>query len=271
MRAPLAALALLAALLAATRVEAGPWGLERGHAYVKLGYARLPSRTLANPDRSQVAIPRFVKQELSLYAAFGLGGGLTAFASVPAWRSSELERFERAAGPGDVQAGLQVQLWERGPWRLALRGAAQLPSGDATRASGLLPTGSGVVESHALLSLGRSLAGGRAFGFVELGPQWRETLRDGFVYTAQAGWNAAPRLTLTVTLEGLEPYDAAPRAVALGSPVGFGDRVAYLSYGPAALVKLGRGVGVEAGASRVARARNLAVGTTWRVGVYWSR
>lgn len=269
-RRPATALALLAGLLLAPTALGGPWGLERGHVYFKLAYGRLPADTLANPDASQVEIPHFVKQELSLYAAVGLGARLTAFANVPLVRSSDLEDFRKESGFGDLQAGLQYRLGQRGPWLFAVRGALQAPTGDETRANGILPTGTGVWEGQAVLSAGRSFAGGRGFGFVELGPQVRQTLNDGVVYTAQLGWNAGARVVLLASLDGVEPYDKRPRAVALGSPVGFGDRVTYLNYGPSVILKLGSGVGLQLDVSRVARARNIAVGTSWRAGLSYS-
>ncbi len=268
---PAAALTLSAALLAAPSALAGPWGLERGHVYFKLGYGRLPADTLANPDASQVGIPHFLKQDLSLYGAVGLGAGLTLSTNVPLWRSSDLENFREEGGFGDVQAGLQYQVGKRGPWLFAVRGTLQAPTGDETRADGILPTGTGVWEGQAVLSAGRSFAGGRGFGFVEAGPQVRQTLNDGFVYAAQLGWNAGSRVVLIANLDGVEPYDKAPRAVALGSPVGFGDRVTYLNYGPSLIFKLGGGLGLQLDLSRVARARNIAVGTSWRAGFSYSR
>jgi hypothetical protein len=261
----------LAPLLAASAAWAGPWPVGPGHAYVKLGYAHLRSTVLANPDGSTADIPRFTKQELYVYGAVGLTPGLTAIVSAPLWRSSDLEDFQRESGFGDVQFGLQAQLGRSGPWTFALRGLAQAPTGDVTRAEGLLPTGSGVWEGELRVSAGRSLAGGRGYGFVEVGHQTRETLRDGLVYDAQVGWNLGPRAVLAVNLRGLEPYDKAPRDTALGSPVGVGDRVTYLTYGPSLIVKLGAGWGAQLDVTGVARARNLARGPQLGLGLTYSR
>ncbi len=267
-------LALWAACTAAcvpTVASAGPWAVGRGHAYAKLGYGQLRSTVLANPDGSTVDIPRFTKRETYLYAAVGLSSKWTAIVNAPLWRSSALQQFRRESGFGDLQFGLQGQLGQRGPWTLAVRGLVQAPTGDVTRAEGILPTGSGVWEGELRLSAGRSLAKGRAYGFVELGHQTRETLRDGFVYEAQVGVNLGPRVVVALNARGLEPYDKAPRAIALGSPVGVGDRVTYLTYGPSLIVRLGGGLGAQLDVTGIARARNLARGPQVNLGLSYSR
>jgi hypothetical protein len=259
------------ALAAAPSAAAGPWALGPGHVYLKLGYGRLDSDTLANPDGSQVSIPRFVKDDVHAYAAVGVSERMTLSASVPLRRRSDLEDFGSESGLGDVALGVQWQLERRGGWVFATRGVVQAPTGDETRAEGILPTGSGVWEGELRLSAGRSLGAGRGYMFVEAGHQFRELLRDGFVYEAQAGWNAHRRLVLAWNVRGLEPWSDRARDVALGSPVGVGDGVGYLVTGPTAIVKLVRGVAVQLDVEGALRERNLATGTTWRVGVSWSR
>ncbi len=261
----------LAWLLAPVVASAGPWPVGRGHAYVKLGYGHLRSTVLANPDGSRADIPRFTKQELYLYGAVGLTPRLTAIVNAPLWRSADLEDFRRESGFGDVQFGLQAQLGQRGTWTFAVRGMAQAPTGDVTRAEGILPTGSGVWEGDLRLGAGRSLAAGRVYAFVELGHQVRETLRDGFIYDAQVGLNLGARFVVALNLRGLEPYDKAARDVALGSPVGVGDRVTYLTYGPSLIAKLGGGWGAQLDLTGVARARNLARGPQLSVGLSYAR
>lgn len=267
----LAATAALGLLALAGRAEAGPWPVGRGHAYVKVGASHLRSTVLANPDGSTVEIPRFLKQEVYVYGAVGLTPRLTAIVNAPLWRSADLEDFRRESGFGDLQFGLQAQLGSSGPWTFAVRGMAQAPTGDVTRAEGILPTGSGVWEGELRLSAGRSLAGGKAYGFIEVGHQARETLRDGVVYEAQLGWNLDSRFVLAANLRGVEPYDKAPRDVALGSPVGVGDRVTYLVYGPSLIARLGGGWGAQFDVTGVARARNLARGPVFSLGLTWSR
>jgi hypothetical protein len=259
------------ALAAASPAVAGPWALGPGHVYVKLGYGRLDSDTLANPDGSQVAIPRFVKDDLHAYGAVGVSERLTLSASLPLRRRSELEDFGSEAGVGDLALGVQWQLGRRGGWVFATRGVVQAPTGDETRAEGILPTGSGVWEGELRLAAGRSLGGGRGYFFVEAGHQFRELLRDGFAWEAQAGWNASPRLVLAWNARGLEPWSTRARETALGSPVGVGDGVGYLVTGPTAIVKLGSGVAVQFDVEGALRERNLATGTTFRIGVSWSR
>lgn len=265
--------AIAAALVvAASAAEAGPWAQGRGHVYLKLSVQRLRSTTLAAPDGTDFPIPRFVKQDAGLYAAIGLSDRFTLVADVPAWRSSDLEGFREESGIGDVRAGLQVQLGRSGAWVFAVRGTVQAPTGDETRAEGLLPTGSGVWEGDVVVGAGRSLAGGKGYAFFEVGPQLRGGgLRDGATYTAQIGWNVSPRVVVAANLRGVEPYSHAPRDVPLGSPVGVSDRVTYAGYGPTLIVKLGRGLGAQVDVDGAFRTRNLATGIVLRVGVSYSR
>lgn len=263
-------------LLPATAAEAGPWALGRGRSYVKLSYGHLRATHLANPDASVVRIPRFVKDEVGLYGAVGLDDRWTLLVNAPLLRSSDLadqpDELGRESGLGDLAAGAQIQLGRRGASVFALRGEVQAPTGDESRAQGLQPTGSGVWEGMLVAGAGRSLAGGKGYGFLEAGHHLRgEGLRDGFAYGGQLGWNATSRLTLAANVRGLEPYDKRPPAVARGSFIGVGDRVAYLYYGPTVILKVAGGVGLQADLDLVARARNLAKGPTFRIGVYRSR
>lgn len=256
---------------AAATAEAGPWATGRGHSYVKLGYGRLVSTTLANPDGSQVAIPRFVKDDVVVFAAVGLDERVTLLADVPLVRRSDLEFFTSEAAVGDVAFGAQLQLGTRGRGVFAGRLMVQAPTGDETLAGGVLSTGSGVWEGEVVFTAGSTSPAGRVYYFAELGYRYRDVLRDGFTYGAQVGWNATPRLVLAWNVRGLEPWSDTPREVALGNPVGLGDGVASLAFGPTAIVKLGAGLAVQFDVEGTARERNLAVGTTWRMGVSWSR
>lgn len=266
------AAALVLFSLAAASAEAGPWAMGRGKLYAKLGYSHLRSTTLATPDGTQLEIPRFTKDEVLAYAAVGLSDRVTAIVNVPLLMSSNLEDFRRESGFGDVRGGLQVQLGATGPWVFAVRGLVQAPTGDETRAEGLLPTGSGAWEGEGVLGVGRSLSGGRGYAFLELGHNVRGSgLRDSFVYGLQVGWNTSSRVVLAANVRGVEPYDSSARTVAFGSPVGLSDRVTYVSYGPTAIVKLGRGVSAQLDVDGAFRARNLAKGPAFRVGLSYSR
>jgi hypothetical protein len=259
-------------LLSNAAAEAGPWATGKGHSYTKVGLGHLRSRTLVAPDGTAFDIPRFTKTEVGLYASYGLDDRFTAVLNLPAFRRSDLEGFGAEAGVGDVMLGLQMQLGRRGPWVFATRASVQLPTGDAERAEGLLPTGSGVHEGEVLLGAGRSLAGGKGYMFAEAGPVFRGgTLRDAFGYAAQVGWNVRPRLTVALNVRGVEPFSHKTRDVALGSPVGLSDRVTYLNYGPTVILGLRHGVSLQADVDQSARARNLARGLTYRLGVAYSR
>ena len=267
-----AALLLAAASLLAARAEAGPWATGRGRVYVKVSYDFLRSTELAQPDGSVLPIPRFVHEEGALYVAYGVSERLTLIGFAPAWRSSDLQDFGRESGFGDLRFGAQWQLTRKGPWQIALRALVQAPTGDETRAEGLLPTGTGVWEGEDVLSAGRSFAGGRGYGFAEAGYQWRGGgLRDGVVYGIQVGWNATPRLVIAGNLRGVEPFSHAPRAEAFGAPVGFGDRVTYASYGPSAIFKLTRWIAAQLDVEDAFRTRNLATGAKLRVGIAFTK
>jgi hypothetical protein len=265
------AFALLILLLAG-EAEAGPWATGKGHFYSKVSYQFLSSRKLAAPDGTQFEIPRFIKEDAGLFLTYGIDDRFTVLADVPFLRSSDLQGFGRETGVGDLRLGLQAQLGARGPWVFALRATIQAPTGDATRAQGLLPTGSGVWEGEGVLGVGRSLGGGRGYGFLEIGPEFRGGgLRDGIVYNLQIGWNVARRLLLAANLRGVEPYTKAPPGVPIGSPVGVSDRVTYTAYGPTAIVKVGRDWALQLDVDEAFNTRNLAVGTVFRVGVAFVR
>lgn len=270
------AAAALIFLLAAVRADAGPWGLGRGHFYGKLTYGHLRSTTLATPDGTLFDIPLFTKDELGLYAAYGVSERITLVVNAPLVRSSDLEdepdELQRESGLGDLQAGLQLQLGRSGAWIFAARGTVQAPTGDVGRAQGLLPTGSGAWEGEGVVSAGRSLAAGKGYGFVEVGHQFRgEGLRDGFVYAVQVGWNATRRVVLAANVRGVEPYNKKPPREARGSFVGVGDRVTYALYGPTLIFKLGSGWALQLDLDGAFRARNLAKGVTFRAGVSLAR
>jgi hypothetical protein len=262
--------------LTAAAAEAGPWATGPGHFYAKLSYQHLRTTTLAAPDGTRFTIPAFSKDELGIYAAIGLSDRCTLIANLPVLRSSNLhdqpDELPRETGVGDLQAGLQAQIGQHGPWVFALRGMLQAPTGDETRAEGLLPTGSGVWEAEAWIGAGRSLAGGKGYGFLEAGYGARGGgLRDALVYAAQIGWNANSRLTLAANFRGVEPWSQRAGDRSAGSFVGVGDRVTYASYGPSAIVKLGRGLGVQLDLDGAFHARNLAEGSVLRVGVFLNR
>jgi hypothetical protein len=191
---------------------------------------------------------------------------------VPIWLSSRLEAFGDEAGLGDLKAGLQAQLGRSGPWVFAVRALAQAPTGDETLAEGLLPTGTGVWEGEAFLSVGRSLAGGKGWAFVDAGHLTRGgKLRDAFLFAGQVGWHLNGRVALTAQVRGVEPYDKSARDVAIGSPTGLSDRVTYTTVGLGAMVKLGGPWTLQVDLEDTPRARNLARGLMLRSGLAFSR
>lgn len=259
--------------LAAGAAEAGPWAMGAGRVYAKLSYQGVRATTYAFPDGFKTTIPEFSRDDGQLYVAYGVSDGLTLIADVP-YRSSDLaddpDELGREGGIGDVRAGLQVQLGRSGPWVFAARGLVQAPTGDETISEGLQGTGSGAWEGEAWLGAGRSLLGGKGYGFVELGYQYRGSgLRDGLVYALQLGWNTSSRLVLAANLRGVEPYSTEAGDRTPGSFVGVGDRVTYVAYGPSLIFKANEAVGVQLDVDGAFHTRNIAKGTAFRVGVYW--
>jgi hypothetical protein len=266
--------ALLGALAAAlaSSAEAGPWALGHGHVYGKLSYGSLVSRRLAAPDGTVFDIPRFQKEDAGLYVAVGLGPRWNASVSLPVYRSNDLEDFRRESGIGDLQLAVQREVFKTRLWTGALRTGLQLPTGDETLAGGLLGTGSGEVEADLVLSVGRSLAGGKAWAFVETGPLLRGgALRDSWEYGGQLGWTFKPAFRAALNARGIEPFSKAPPDAPRGNPAGLSDRVTYLVYGPSVYFEFGRGFGLQLDLERDAHARNLARGTTYRGGITFYR
>jgi hypothetical protein len=257
---------------AAAGVEAGPWGLGRGRVHAQVGHGRLRTSTLHAPDGTAFEIPDYAHDEIGAFVSVGLTDRVTAFVSLPAWRSADLEDFGSESGVGDLRVGVQLPVLQRGLWALAVRGTLQAPTGDETRAGGVLPTGTGVWEADGMLSVGRALSGGRGWAFLEAGHLVRGgQLRDSFVYAAQVGWSLSERLRLSAGLRGVEPYDSSARAVAIGSPTGLSDRVTYVAYGPGLDLRLAGPWTLHLRVEDTFHARNLATGPTVRTSVSWSR
>lgn len=268
-----AAAFLIAAVPAA---EAGPWAVGQRQTYFKVSYQYLHSRNLATPDGTNFDIPLFRKDDAGSYIAYGVNGWLSVTTTIPFIRSSNLadvpDELGRETGVGDLQTSVQVQLGRRGPWVFAVRGTVQYPTGDETRAEGLLPTGSGVWEGMAVFGIGRSLASGGGYTYLELGHQYRGGgLRDGFVYEFQLGWNMTKWLVVAGNLRGVEPYTTRPGARTAGSFVGVGDRVTYVVYGPTAIFKVGKNWGLQVDGEGSFHERNLATGFVLRAGVTFQR
>jgi hypothetical protein len=275
-RASRTAALLGAVLLVSAAAEAGPWAVGRGHYYSKLSYQHRRSTTLATPDGTLLEIPVFTQQDAVAYLAYGVRSWLTVTADLPFLRSSNLpdmpDELPRVTGIGDMRFGAQVQLGRTGPWVFAVRGLVQAPTGDETSGLGLLPTGSGAWEGATYVGAGQSFASGRGYGFAELGYHLRGSgLRDGFLYEAQVGWNVTSRVVLAANLRGLEPWSDTPGAISPGSLVGTGDGTAFLTYGPTAIVRLSGAWGLQLDVESAVRAKNIAVGTVWRIGVTYQK
>ncbi len=266
------ALATVLSMLASSAAWGGPWKNEPGELYLQWSWARLSADRLADADGHDVDIADFTLDELSLYATYGFGDRWTAIFRAPIVRRSELDGFGTERGVGDLQLGLQGQLWESGPWRLAARGIVQAPTGDETAGLGELPAGSGVWELETSLSLGRSFGPeGKGYGFGELGHLARgKGFVDGIVYRAELGYRFGRdgRWISAARVWGVEPYqDPETRPVAV--PAGLGNDVAYLALGPSLTWDASERWSFQTAIDGAASARNIALGPTFRLGVVY--
>jgi len=253
-------------------VSAGAWGRPKGSFYLKTGYNYLPAEELATPEGEVVDIPRFTKNEGTFHLAYGVSSRLTAVLDMVVYRQSEIEGFDSAGGMGDTRVGLQCRLGSRGRGVFSLRGTLQVPTGDETKGLSVLPTGSGVWEGDIIVSAGSSLWGGRGWGQVAAGPYFRGgELRDGLSYGGQLGVRVWRRLLLMFNVRGVQPWNTEPGDLSTQSAAGFGDGVTYLAFGPGLAVELGGGVGVQLDLDGATNVRNIAKGTTLRVGLYVAR
>lgn len=274
MRSLLPGLAIF--FVSAAVADAGPWAAGKGKGYFRVSFQHLGSTKLVSPDGTNFTIPLFTREEVAIYGAFGLAKDWTVVVNLPVLRSSNLDDFpdelSRESGFGDIQAGIQRQLGSAGGWVFAARATVQLPTGDVERASGLLPTGSGVYEGDVVVEAGRSLGGGKGWMFVGGGPQFRGGgLRDGVVFGAQIGWKLTKTVALMGSTRGVEPFSHEAPRTARGSFAGVGDRVAYVILGPSLLWNLTKNSGLQFDAEFVAYARNLASGPVYRIGYFITR
>ena len=269
-------LGLAFSFLASAAAHAGPWPAGKGKGYFKISFQHLGSTKLVSPDGTTFTIPLFTREEVAIYGAYGLAKDWTAVVNLPVLRSSNLDDFpdelSRESGFGDVQVGVQRQLGSSGAWVFAARAMVQFPTGDVERASGLLPTGSGVYEGDVVVEAGRSIGGGKGWMFIGGGPQFRGGgLRDGVVFGAQIGWKVRDSLAIMGSTRGVEPFSHEAPKTARGSFSGVGDRVAYVVLGPSLLWNVTKTSGLQLDAEFVAYARNLASGPVFRVGYFLTR
>lgn len=264
------------ALLVSAHAEAAPWALGSGRFFARLGYQGTRSTTLSAPDGTQFDIPRFVTDDLDVSLGYGLGDRFTLLANLPVLRSSDLaddpDELGRESGFGDVQVGLEAQLARRGLWAFGARALVQAPTGDAERADGLQPTGSGVWEGDLAFSAGTSLWNGKGFAAAEAGYRYRGGgLEDAFIFSTQVGYLPTSRITLAMGLRGNQPFRYPDGSFGGGSFTGVGNGVTYVNYGPSLIVKLGAGLGLEMGVEGTFHARNIATGTLFRAALTFQR
>ena len=258
-------------LIGAARVDAQPWQAAAGHASVGATFTTLRTTQLATPDGTDIAIPRFARQEVLVSGAYSATDRVTVILAATLLAHTSIQAFDSARGFGDTRVGAQASLGQRGPWALAVRGVVQAPTGDAGLGSGLLPTGTGAWEGDAVFSIGRPL-GQRLFAFGEAGYHVRGGgLRDSFVFNSQLGFIAAPRVTLGWNVRGVQPFDTGPIGTTLASASGLGDGVTFVAYGPSASLRLMGGWSLLGGIDGGVHTKNLAAGAAYHVGLVFAR
>ncbi len=262
---------VLATSVGGAPVGAGSWPVGDGGLYASVTASYQSSDELATPSGAKERIPEFERRELSLYVEYGLSDRWTAIVKAPLAIDSSIEGFGSAHGPGDLAVALQRQILARGPWVLAGRATVQAPTGDEELGRSLLPTGSGVWEGEATISVGRSFRDGAVWSYLDAGHRVRGSgLSDAFAYRLQFGGHVGRRVDLAWNVSGIEPYEErSGRPV--GAAAGLGDGVRFLAWGPQLLVGLRDRWSVDAQLERTSRARNLATGTTVRLGLSFKR
>ncbi|MEO7274711.1 MAG: hypothetical protein ABIX28_10540 [Vicinamibacterales bacterium] len=265
------AIVLVVGLFEARGAGAQPWQPAKGAVAAGLTFQSLRAVELATPAGNVIDIPRFTRDELTVFGNAGVTRRLAIVGAATLLVSTSIEAFERATGVGDARIGIQTLLGQRGAWTAGLRGLVHAPTGNSRRGEGLLPAGSGAWEGEVVLSIGRPI-GGRLFVFGEAGHHVRgRGLRDTFVFNSQVGYVASPRLTLEWNTRGVQPYDNGPIGTTLGSAAGLGDGVTFIAFGPSATIRVRRAWAILAGVDGGGHLRNIAAAPAFRVGVAYSR
>ena len=267
-----------AVLLWAARARAGPWTPDAGHGYVSTGWSRIAATSVFTGDGATQPIPRY---EQNLWTAYGEVG------MVSRWLSATVEStFVRdAAQAGDHTTG--VGDWRFGAWsgvvvrpvRLALGATVTVPLGSPTPRDvqpGRLPLGSGEYSLDLRAAFGWAWPGGRRWPlrhyFVAEAGYWRRQIfADSFVYRVEIGvqlpWRVVDRVWLVGRLLGVESFASDARATA--DPTGLNDGFTVLAPGCGGVVRLWRGLAVDAGFETALRARAVAAGKQVHAGVSW--
>ncbi len=267
-----------AVLVWAARARASAWTYDAGHGYVGTGWSRIAATSVFTGDGSTQPIARYEQNAWTAYGELGLvSRWLTATVESTLVRDNA-QAGDHTTGMGDWRFGAWSGVIAR-PVRLSLGATVTVPLGSPTPHDvqpGRLPLGSGELSLDLRASFGWSWPGGRRWPLrhyfvVEAGYWRRQIFADSFVYRAEVGvqlpWRVVDRVWLVGRLLGVESFASDARATS--DPTGLNDGFTVLAPGCAGVVRLWRGLAVDAGFETAVRARAVAAGKQVHAGVSW--
>ena len=92
-------------LIGAARVDAQPWQAAAGHASVGATFTTLRTTQLATPDGTDIAIPRFARQEVLVSGAYSATDRVTVILAATLLAHTSIQAFDSARGFGDTRVG----------------------------------------------------------------------------------------------------------------------------------------------------------------------
>lgn len=257
--------------------HAGPWTKQPGDAYIKVSESYFASDTFISSSGERVQGTDYLALTSALYFEAGLTPRLHLQGYLPwSFTRNEVESLDTRyanAGFGDAQIGFQTTPVAAAlPY--ALRVNVKLPLYDVASIQGaereLFPAlGDGQVDVTTWLSLGGSFWPTPLYVLGEVGWRHRTELfwgqgselefKDGLALNGQLGYTIRERVLIALNLSGV--YTFAQDEVTQS----------FLSVGPFLGVALGKGFSLEANISPMVWSRNNSPGTTWALGLSWSR
>ena len=189
---------------APTRVESGPWTLDRGGYYARAELAWLSSDSQFDALGEEVEEPfggKFQDRTLQFAAEYGVRDRLTLDLGLPLRflsREDDLGADDTNQGFGDARFGLRYRAL-RSPAVVSVQVDGQVPTGYNIDGFGRPPLGRGQSSVTPRLLAGYTLSPKPAYAQAELGRQFAlsDQLADHWVAAAQAGfWPTAKLLVL---------------------------------------------------------------------------
>nr|BCX01219.1 MAG: hypothetical protein KatS3mg041_1265 [Bacteroidota bacterium] len=256
-------------LLPALAWAGGPWAPERGKSLWILQYHTYGTARWTDASGRARAYPyggRYQARSALLYVEYGLGMNWTLEAYLPlAWQlyrdSTGYE--QRYSSLRDQELALRRLLWREGGWLFALRGSLHLPWGYNPARDPAAGYGRYGVGISGLLGIGHPgfwavvELGGRSYGSA--GMQLRAE--------AIAGMHLKQRLRLWVQTSMLYAPVGGDEAPSLSPWAQVRQTVVKLS--PTVAWQLSEGLTVQLSWDRDLYSRRSALGTGWRLGMWW--